>query len=39
MLDGWHSVLEPDCRGTPQVPWDDAYAVLQEHVRTARRPG
>jgi RimJ/RimL family protein N-acetyltransferase len=39
MLDGWHSVLEPDLPREPQVPWDEAYAVLQEHVRTARRPG
>ena len=39
MLDGWHSVLEPDSPRAPQAPWDDVYAVLQEHVRTARRPG
>lgn len=39
MLDGWHSVLEADTVREPQVPWEDAYAVLTEHVRTARRPG
>lgn len=39
MLDGWHSVLEPDQPREPQVSWDEAHAVLQEHARTARRPG
>jgi RimJ/RimL family protein N-acetyltransferase len=39
MMDGWHSVLEPDMPREPGVPWDDVYAVLQDHVRTARRPG
>jgi RimJ/RimL family protein N-acetyltransferase len=39
MVDGWHSVLEPDMPREPQGSWDEAYAVLQAHVRTARRPG
>lgn len=39
MVDAWHSVLEPDASREPQVGWDQAYAVLVEHVRTARRPG
>lgn len=39
MVDAWHSVLEPDMPRGPDVPWDEAYAVLQEHARAARRPG
>ncbi|HET8981820.1 MAG TPA: GNAT family N-acetyltransferase [Pedococcus sp.] len=39
MLDGWHSVLEPDMRREPVVAWEAAYAVLQDHVRQAHRPG
>ena len=39
MLDGWHSVLEPDMRREPVVPWETAYAVLQDHMRQASRPG
>jgi RimJ/RimL family protein N-acetyltransferase len=39
MLDGWHSVLEPDLPRDPVAPWDEVCAVLKEHERTARRPG
>jgi RimJ/RimL family protein N-acetyltransferase len=39
MLDGWHSVLEPDMPREPQGTWDEACAVLKEQERTARRPG
>ena len=39
MLDGWHSVLEPDSDREPARPWDETYAALQEHVRQSRRPG
>lgn len=39
MVDGWHSVLEPGMRREPDTPWDEAYAVLVEQVRSARRPG
>jgi RimJ/RimL family protein N-acetyltransferase len=39
MLDGWHSVLEPDLPRDPVAAWDEVCAVLKEHERTARRPG
>jgi RimJ/RimL family protein N-acetyltransferase len=39
MRDGWHSVLEPDVPRESPTAWDETYAVLQEHVRVARRPG
>jgi RimJ/RimL family protein N-acetyltransferase len=39
MVDAWHAVLEPDMPREPVTPWDEVCAVLDEHVRTARRPG
>lgn len=39
MVDAWHSVLERDDEREPLVPWNEAYAVLREHVRSARRGG
>jgi RimJ/RimL family protein N-acetyltransferase len=39
MTDGWHSVLRSDDPREPASSWDEVYAVLVDHVRTARRPG
>lgn len=39
MLDGWHSVLEPDMPRDPSGDWADVHAALLADVRNARRPG
>jgi RimJ/RimL family protein N-acetyltransferase len=39
MVDAWHSVLEPDHAREAAVSWERTRAVLDEHVRSARRPG
>lgn len=39
MVDAWHSVLEPDHPREPLTSWAETCAVLDEHVRSARRRG
>ncbi len=39
MVDGWHSVLERDQPREAVTPWPEAFVVLAEHARSARRPG
>jgi ribosomal-protein-alanine N-acetyltransferase len=39
MADGWHSTLWRGDPREPVAPWEQVYAVLERHVREARRPG
>lgn len=39
MVDGWHSVLESDRPREAGATWAETCAVLDEHVRSARRRG
>ncbi|MGO0575069.1 GNAT family N-acetyltransferase [Ornithinimicrobium panacihumi] len=39
LLDGWHSVLEPDMPRHPRQTWDEAHAALLQDMTTSRRPG